>query len=514
MGRGLILGLGWGVLTAVTAGATLSLMYSNDNKAPVAQHDGSQKLSPAAVPTETAPAVGTVETPTQQAEPQASPESIGSEIETVENATAAPAMPEVTTGDRSVEAGAAAPGNAPEVTIAETDAGDLATNADKAEITPPTSDPVQLSENSTMPKVPATEGQPLIEPQIEPQAEAMTAPAMQEGPIAGDPPKVEMTPDTTRPEVETAGLPKATAPDPVENPETDSAMSQETTAPDVPQETRPDVTEGESRFDSARVSVPKMTNLAPNVRTNRLPSIGGPDDVVETVQEPVDAPEQGGLKSYAMAFENPDAKPMFSVILMDDPQHPIGDNVLSKLPFALSFAIDAVRDDAADVAARYRAAGFEVLMLTNLPQGADAADIETAFGAYLRAIPEAIGVLDLGANGFLRGPGAATQIAGIMSESGLGLITPSKGLNSAQKAAMREGVPAALLFRELDAEAEKPATIRRYLDRAAFRAAQEGSVIMLGHTRPDTIEALVTWALEARAASIAIAPVSAILLAR
>jgi polysaccharide deacetylase 2 family uncharacterized protein YibQ len=153
-------------------------------------------------------------------------------------------------------------------------------------------------------------------------------------------------------------------------------------------------------------------------------------------------------------------------------------------------------------------------MLTNLPSGASAADIEVDFGAYTRAIPEAIGVLDLGGNGFLRGPSTATQIAGIMSEHGFGLVTPSKGLNSAQKAASREGVPAALLFRELDEDGENPSVIRRYLDRAAFRAAQEGSVIMLGHTRPDTIEALVLWALEDRAASVALAPVSVVLTAQ
>jgi hypothetical protein len=262
--------------------------------------------------------------------------------------------------------------------------------------------------------------------------------------------------------------------------------------------------------------VPQIQHLAPNVQTNRLPTIGGETEQTEAeaTEQQADTADQGALIAYAAAFENPDAKPVMSVILIDDPQNPVSDEVLTHLPFALRFASDAVRDNAHATAARYRAAGFEVLMLTNLPFGAKATDIEVAFDAYSRAIPEAVAVLDQGSNGFLRGPSTATQIAGILSDRGFGLITPSKGLNSAQKAAMREGVPAALIFRELDSDGEKPPVIRRYLDRAAFRAAQEGSVIMLGHTRPDTIEALVLWALEDRAASVALAPVSVVITAQ
>lgn len=146
-------------------------------------------------------------------------------------------------------------------------------------------------------------------------------------------------------------------------------------------------------------------------------------------------------------------------------------------------------------------------MLTNLPDGAKASDVEVAFEAYSRALPKAVAVLDRGAT-----PKVARQLAGIMADRGFGLITLSKGLNSTQKAAIREGVPAALVFRELDAKGETVAQIRRYLDRAAFRAVQEGSVIMLGQTSPETIEALVQWALQDRAARLAIAPVSAILI--
>lgn len=437
MGRGFILGIGWGVLTAVAGGTTLSLVYSDANKMAVVTEP------------ETAPA-----TPTAQAT-QATPETGAAETETDNSVTATPDILE-----------------------------DAAVLADE--------DPASTAQTSPSPE-------------------------MQEAPVAGETPQIEMTPDTDVPGADVAELPKTAAPDPVAPPAPPRKLPEISATPDAPKEDAPKDAEPESRFDQTRVAVPKMTNLAPNVRTNRLPSIGG-ETAVETSQEASGQsepePEQGALKSYAMAFDNPDAKPMFSLVLIDDPEHPVSPEMLAHLPFAISFAIDALRDDADDVAAKYRAAGFEVVMLTNLPFGATATDVEVAFEAYSHAIPEAVAVLDLGANGFLRGPSTATQIAGIMSEAGYGLITPSKGLNSAQKAAMREGVPAILLFRELDFDGENVSLIRRYLDRAAFRASQEGSVVMLGHTRPTTIEALVTWTLDDRAASVAIAPVSAVLLAQ
>ncbi len=53
--------------------------------------------------------------------------------------------------------------------------------------------------------------------------------------------------------------------------------------------------------------------------------------------------------------------------------------------------------------------------------------------------------------------------------------------------------------------------IRRFLDQAAFKAGQEGAVIMLGRLRPDTISALLLWGLQDRANSVALVPVSAVL---
>lgn len=314
---------------------------------------------------------------------------------------------------------------------------------------------------------------------------------------------VELPLPETQPDTEVAALPEsepATVPVIKDEPE-----------PEVAPEPEP---EPVAEPEVVRPSVQKAQTQTPIVRVNRFPTIGSKTEPSAEEEKP-EADEEGAepdadlgaLLTYAMAFENPDAKPLLSVILIDNPDLKLSDEALAKLTFPLSFAIDAARDDAESAAARYRSAGFEVLMLTNLPNGAKASDVEVAFEAYSKAMPEAVAVLDRGAT-----PRVATQLAGIMADRGFGLITLSKGLNATQKAAVREGVPAALIYRDMDKSGEKASQIVRSLDRAAFRAAQEGSVIMLGQTRAETIKALLQWTQDDRAERLAIAPVSAILI--
>ena len=79
-------------------------------------------------------------------------------------------------------------------------------------------------------------------------------------------------------------------------------------------------------------------------------------------------------------------------------------------------------------------------------------------------------------------------------------------------ATSREGVPALSVFRDIDSNDQAATVIRRFLDQAAFRSGQEGAVIMLGRMREETIAALLVWALQDRAARVALAPVSGALL--
>ena len=153
-----------------------------------------------------------------------------------------------------------------------------------------------------------------------------------------------------------------------------------------------------------------------------------------------------------------------------------------------------------------------MLAMVNLPQGAQPTDAEVTMSVALNGMPEIVGVLEGTGEGLQGSREVADQVTRILQASGHGLVTQNKGLNSMPKLALKEGVPAAPVFRDFDSEGQGARVIRRFLDQAAFKAGQEGGVIMLGRLRPETIEALLVWGLADRVGSVALAPVSAVLL--
>lgn len=253
-------------------------------------------------------------------------------------------------------------------------------------------------------------------------------------------------------------------------------------------------------------------DLAPEVETGRLPSVAGDDTAAADTAAVGDLP---ALERYAVAFENPEGKPLMAIVLIDTGDSPVGPEALESFPYPLSFAVEAARPDAAAAMARYRAAGFEVLAMADLPEGASARDAEVAMQSYIEAVPEAVAVMEGTGSGLQASREAAGQLAPILSESGHGLVLFAEGLDTARKLIARQGVPAATVFRDFDAKGQDATVIRRFLDQAAFKAGvEEGGVIMVGRLRPDTVSALLLWGLQDRAGSVALAPVSALLRAQ
>ncbi|NUB43721.1 divergent polysaccharide deacetylase family protein [Fertoebacter nigrum] len=258
--------------------------------------------------------------------------------------------------------------------------------------------------------------------------------------------------------------------------------------------------------------IPGLDGDASGVTVGRLPRIG---ESAAVAPAPVIAPgddTRPPVERYSRPFENPVAKPLFALLLRDTGGPDVDRTALAALPFPVSFVIDPLAPDAGTAAAIYRAAGQEVLMLaTGIPAGATAADLEVTFAAHATALPEAVAVIDLPDDGFQDSAQLAGEVATLVQAQGRGLMTYERGLNPADQVARRQGVPAATVFRTLDAEDEASPAIRRYLDRAAFKAAQEGRVAVIGTTRPETVAALLEWSVEGRASSVALAPASAVL---
>ncbi|GLS88012.1 hypothetical protein GCM10010873_29860 [Cypionkella aquatica] len=259
-----------------------------------------------------------------------------------------------------------------------------------------------------------------------------------------------------------------------------------------------------------------LTKSVDGVTVGRLPSIAA-DDAPDAGTDPATAApvvptDTTPLAQFAAPFTNDLGKPLFAVLLVDTGASDLDRAKLAALPFAVSFVIDPLDPNAAAAEAIYRAAGKEVVMLASgIPAGATASDLEQTFQANAASLPEAVAVMDIGAAGFQDNRPLATMVVPLVKDQGRGLVTFDAGLNAADQVARREGVPAAVIFRDLDAGGEDSPLIRRYLDRAAFKAAQEGRVAVVGTTRPETIAALMEWSLEGRGASVALAPISAVL---
>lgn len=218
------------------------------------------------------------------------------------------------------------------------------------------------------------------------------------------------------------------------------------------------------------------------------------------------------LSVYSTEFDNPSNQPIMSIVLIDTPGTALGPQVLRDFPYPITIAIDALAPDAVKRMQAYRDAGFEVLATANFPQGAGPTDAEVALGAIFGAVPEAIGFLEADDASLQQSRELTDQVTAVLADSGYGLVLQPKGLNTAQKVAVQEGVPAASIFRDLDGKDQNADVIRRFLDNAAFRARQaEEGVVVLTRLRPETISALLIWALQDRASQVALAPVSAVL---
>ena len=253
------------------------------------------------------------------------------------------------------------------------------------------------------------------------------------------------------------------------------------------------------------------------VTTGRLPSIGGAGtDAPATAAEPdpdtAAAPEDPRLRGFVRSFENPDAKPLFAILLLDSGETEVPRAELAALPFPVTFVLDPLAPGSEAAAQLYREAGQEVIMLASaIPNGAKASDLEQSFAGLEGKLTEAVALIDTAEATFQNDRKLSAEVVNLLRDQRLGLVTFDRGLNAADQVARRENLPAATIFRSLDDDGEDSPLIRRYLDRAAFKAAQEGKVAVIGSARPQTIAALMEWAVEGRASSVALAPITALM---
>lgn len=219
------------------------------------------------------------------------------------------------------------------------------------------------------------------------------------------------------------------------------------------------------------------------------------------------------IVANAVPFENPANLPLFGVVLIDDPNGGVPRENLLAFDFPVTFAVDPTAPGAKEAVQTYRNAGHEVMILADaLALQGGAQDVEVALTGAMAEMPGAVAVLDRRSGGFAGNRQALAALLPPLIDIGLGFVAYPGGLNSGVATAQRDGVPAATAYRSLDDGGERATVITRYLDRATFEAAQDGQAIVVGRTSADTITALYSWALGRRSETVAVAPISHILM--
>jgi polysaccharide deacetylase 2 family uncharacterized protein YibQ len=345
---------------------------------------------------------------------------------------------------------------------------------------------------------------PAAEVVVEPEPEAMPAAEV-----------AEATP-SSEPEAEEEKIAQAA---PVEEPElapAEEAGADDESLPESEDDQKPIIigVGTAPRIGSDAGPQTGFSTAVPGVRINRLPSIG-----TETAEEPVveteivpETDDMPALRRYAVAVDNPDGLPLVGVVLTDPASGGVSVQDLAGIARPLTIAIDPTRADAAERAAALRAAGLEIAILVPaLPEGATASDLEVSYQAFTQALPDAVAVIGAPDAPFQSDRRTAQHVVALLASDGRGLVTYDRGLNPARQAAESKGVPAAVVYRQLDGRGESRLTMRRYLDRAAFEAAQVGQVLVVAQASAESVAALTDW-VASGAKDTLVAPVSAMMI--
>ncbi|MBS3979225.1 MAG: divergent polysaccharide deacetylase family protein [Rhodobacteraceae bacterium] len=461
---------------------------------------------PANAPAEAAPAVDTTaEAPKAAGTEATEPAALAAAEVTKPETPAEPSKPAETLADAAVE-----PPEAPAEAASAVEVPEPAPGPAPVETAPVETVPTEPAPAEPAPVEPAP-----VEPAVEPEtalAESAPAgePAVLDAATPGDDTLIaELAPAPEVPVTEAAPA-QLTPPEPMPTPDSDTAPTDpaaDEAAPALPG-TRPAPLPGETAEAEARTSTFKPAPGLPRASEAAEEPAADP-----AATDPAAAPiDPRPLAQFAATFENPDAKPPFAIVLVDDGSAGLDRANLAALPFPVSFALNPLDPASAQHAATYRAAGKEVVMLvTGIAEGAMPADVEVAFQSMEQGLPEAVAVMDLPVPSFQNRRPLAATVVPILKAQGRGLLTWDAGLNAADQVARREDLEAGVIFRDIGSTGSDAAAIRRLLDRAVFKAGQDGRVSVVGSADPATVAALLEWTVEGKAATVALAPVTAVL---
>jgi len=255
-------------------------------------------------------------------------------------------------------------------------------------------------------------------------------------------------------------------------------------------------------------TAPKEETTEANVPTDQTNDTSLEQVSVDAIE--TEAPYGKAIDLYGRDAVSDDGKPMLSVVLLTDQLNAIDPNLVQALPIPVSFAVDPTNPAAESLLISLRQLEQEAVILTDLPSQAVVQDVDIALTALLDLLPQTIGIIERQVGALQQSRDVMLHLPEVLNRTGHGLIVYEKGLNTLAKEAVKAGTPVATIYRDLDGAGQNERTIRRFLDGAAFRAANNPSdpIVVLARLRPETMSAILIWALQDRAQKTSVVPVS------
>ena len=213
----------------------------------------------------------------------------------------------------------------------------------------------------------------------------------------------------------------------------------------------------------------------------------------------------GGFSNKSLSFGYFDSQTLESISILF--------MILGSLPFTVTIAVPAKIDVHNALMRYYRDEGFEVALLIDLPEGSNATEVTEILDKAISTVSEATTILERTPGTLQNSREISTALADRLALSGHGLVLYDTGVNPALERAKSVAVPVKTIYRNLDQDNGNERAMRRFLDGAAFRAQQEGSVIITASPSPSVISALTFWSLQERSSSVIKTSLSQALLA-
>ena len=270
--------------------------------------------------------------------------------------------------------------------------------------------------------------------------------------------------------------------------------------------------------EEAKVTAQSGTAKAP------VPAPAPETQIATIAPPPIDAGANAAWLKNSVAFSVPQGKPLIAVVLDDVGVARSHAELAIDLPGVITLSFMTYADGVADMAARARAKGHELMLHVPmeplgheidagpnvLTVGASEGELMKRLDWGLSRFPGYIGINNHMGSRFTQDErGMQVVLAELKRRNLLFLDSRTIGNTVGDKLAARMGVPHVMRDVFLDNEMDEAAVIKQLMQ-AERVAASKGQAIAIGHPHPATIAAIRAWMPKAEARGFVIVPLSAV----